>query len=334
MEGDGSHAEAGVAFVGHEDDAPAFGGEEVGAGDAGLGAEVFFPEEGAGLAGEGFGVVAGLAVGGDAFFPEGGGDLAAVLVDDGLDDVGGGVAVELDDEFAEVAFEAFDAVFFEEGIEVDFLGGHGLGLGEAGDPVVPEDAEDGLAGVLAGGGEVGVDAVAFEGGGGLPEVVAEVVEGVLLDLSGEVAEAVGALVVGEEDGLALVVSGGGSVHDGDFFRGAEGGGVSVDGLGHAGGEIRRESIRMPMEVQGGDSGGFQAEFWIREVEVLGNSGCGLWPQAVCAASCRVPRQAPCGWKPQKRTAARCVSHGKERNSDQIGFLIQNSGFQAPGEVSG
>ena len=72
--------------------------------------------------------------------------------------MGGGVVVELDDELAEVAFEAFDALLDEEAVEVDFLGGHRLGLGQAGGAVGAQDVEDGGLGLVAVGGEVDVGA--------------------------------------------------------------------------------------------------------------------------------------------------------------------------------
>jgi hypothetical protein len=129
----GGHAEARVALVGDEQHAAGVRADEVRAGDAGLGLHVFFPQEHAGAAGDGFRIV--VVIGGDALALEGAGDFAAVLVDDRLDDVGRDVVVELDDELAEVGFEALDAVFDQEWIEVDFLGGHRLRLGEPGDAV-------------------------------------------------------------------------------------------------------------------------------------------------------------------------------------------------------
>ena len=131
--GDGSHAEARVALVGDEHEAAGVGADEVRAGDAGLRLHVFLPEIDAGAAGDGFRIV--VVIGGDAFALEGPGDFAAVLVDDRLDDVRGLVAVELDDELAEVGLQALDAVFDQERIEVDFLGRHRLGLGELRDAV-------------------------------------------------------------------------------------------------------------------------------------------------------------------------------------------------------
>ena len=175
----------------------------------------FAAEENAGAAGDGFRIV--VVIGGDALAQEGAGDFAAVLVDDRLDDVGRDVVVELDDELAEVGLEALDAVFDEERIEVDFLGGHRLGLGQAGDAVALEDGEDGLAGVLAGGGEVDVGAARDERLFGLGEVIAEVVERVVLDGGGEFAQGVGIRIVLVEDLIAFVGAGGGAVEDRVLF---------------------------------------------------------------------------------------------------------------------
>ena len=156
VDGHGSHPEARVALVGGEDETAAVRADEVGAGDAGLGLHVFFPQVDAGAAGNLAGVVVVFAA--DAFAEEGLRDIPAVEVDDGLDDVRGLVAVELDDEFAEVGLEALDAVFDEEGVKVDFLGCHRFGLGEPGDAVAAEDREDGLPGIFIGGGVVDVHA--------------------------------------------------------------------------------------------------------------------------------------------------------------------------------
>ena len=131
MHGHGGQPDARVAFVGDDHDAAAVRAQEIRAGDAGLGLHVLFAQKPAGAAGDGLRVV--VVIRRHPFPQKSVGNPAAVLVNDRLDDVRGNVVIELNDEFAEVAFQALDAVFAEEGIEVDFLGGHRLGFGEAGD---------------------------------------------------------------------------------------------------------------------------------------------------------------------------------------------------------
>jgi iron(III) transport system ATP-binding protein len=80
-----SHAEAGVALVGHQHEASGFGGDKVRAGDDGLGFHVFLAQVVAGAVGDGLRVV--VVIVGDAFAEKRFRDIAAVLVDDGLDDV-------------------------------------------------------------------------------------------------------------------------------------------------------------------------------------------------------------------------------------------------------
>ena len=205
MHADGSHAEAGVALVGDEHDAAGIGADEIAAGDAGLRLHVFLPQIDAGAAGDRFRIV--VVIGGDALAQEGLGDFPAVLVDDRLDDVRRLVVVELDDELAEVGLQALDAVFDQKRVEVDFLGRHRLGFGELGDAVALEDGENRLARVFVGGGEVDVHAAGDERLLGLGEVVAEMVERVVLDGGGELADRIRIRVVLVKHLIALVGAG-------------------------------------------------------------------------------------------------------------------------------
>ena len=228
MNGHGGHAEAGIPLVGGKDETAGVGADEICAGDASLSLHVFFPQKDAGLAGDGFRIVVVFAA--DAFAEKGFRDVAAVQVYDRLDDVGGFVAVELDDEFAEVGLQAFDAVFDEEGVEVDFLGRHRVGFRELCDAVLAEDGKDRLARVLVGGGKVDVDAAVGEGFLGLRQIVAEVVEGVVLDGGGEFAQRVGIRVVLVKDVVAFVGALGRAVDDRMLLLVRDIAGVLVDGL--------------------------------------------------------------------------------------------------------
>ena len=95
-----SHAEAGVAFVRDEHQTTRFCGDEIRAGDDSLGLHVFLAEMVAGTVSDGLRVV--VVVVGDAFAQKCFGDVAAVLVNNGLDDVRGFIVIELDDELTEV----------------------------------------------------------------------------------------------------------------------------------------------------------------------------------------------------------------------------------------
>ena len=225
----GGEAEAGVALVGDEDEAAGFDGDEVAAGEADIGLEVFFAEEGAGAAGDGLRIV---VVGSEALAFEGLGDLASVFVDDRADDVAWVVVVDLDDEFAEVCLQSFDTVFPQVGLEVDFLGDHGLGFDHFGGAAVLHDFEDGGVGVVGGGGPVDFDAVGLELGFDGGQVGVEVFERVLFDVAGELAEAVGIGEVVEEEFGALLVRGLRGLVNGGALVGREGGGEGVERLAH------------------------------------------------------------------------------------------------------
>jgi hypothetical protein len=102
----------------------------------------------------------------------------------GLTMCDGLVVVELDDELAEVGLQALDAVIYQERIEVDFLGGHRLRLGEPRDAVAAEDGES-FASRRRRWRRSGRYAAGNERLLGLGEIVAEVVERVVLDGCGE-----------------------------------------------------------------------------------------------------------------------------------------------------
>ena len=120
------HAETRVTLVRNEGEPTGVGADEVRSGDTRLGGHVFLTEVNAGAAGDRFWIV--VVVRGDALAEEGLRDTAAVLVDDGLDDVGWLVAIELDDELSKIRLQAINAVLDKERVEVDLLGRHRLGF--------------------------------------------------------------------------------------------------------------------------------------------------------------------------------------------------------------
>ena len=196
------HAEARVAFVGHEREAAGVGADEIRAGDAGLGEHVLFAKVDACAAGDRFRIV--IVIGGDAFALESAGDFAAVFVNDRFDDVGWFVVVELDNELSEVGLEAFDAVLDEKRVEVDFLGGHRLRLCEAGDAVAAQDRKNFLARVFGGRGEVDLHAALGECRFRFREVIAEVVERVVLDRTGKFAQRIRIGIILVQDLVAFL----------------------------------------------------------------------------------------------------------------------------------
>ena len=131
--------EAGVAFVGDDDDAAGFGDGDVGAGDAHFSGEKFGTQFVAGELDELRNI--GLLTVFD-LIAEGVGNFFLGHVDGGHDHVGRALTGELNDPFAEVGFGDFDAGGFEVSVEMDFLGGHGLGLDDGGDAAIHGEFEN------------------------------------------------------------------------------------------------------------------------------------------------------------------------------------------------
>src|SRR5690606_8040337 len=111
-------AEAGVALIGDEHEAPAFDRDEVGARQADVRLQVFLAEERARPPGDRRGVV---VVSSEALALETLRDLPAVLVDDRPDDVAGMVVVDLDDEFTEVRLQRLNTMLLEERRQPDLF---------------------------------------------------------------------------------------------------------------------------------------------------------------------------------------------------------------------
>ncbi len=161
------------------------------------------------------------------------GDLAPVPVHDRLDDVARLVVVELHDELAEIGLDRLDAVAFEERAQLHLLGGHRLGLHHAPGVAALQDREHGPAGFVGVDREVNLGAVRLQAGLRALEIDVQVIERVLLDVTGEAAQAIGIGVVAEQRLGALVVSGLAADADGVPARVALRGGEGVDGLAAA-----------------------------------------------------------------------------------------------------
>ena len=123
-------AHAAVAFGLDDADGAGFGDGEVGAADADLDAQEAVAEVVAGGGGEVFRCVGELRQVHRA--AEDFGDLEAVLVERGDDDVRGLVVAHLHDHVGEIGLDGDDAGGFERDVHLDFVGGHGLDLDDFG----------------------------------------------------------------------------------------------------------------------------------------------------------------------------------------------------------
>ena len=120
----GSHAEASVAFVGHQNQTTRFCRNKIRAGDDRLGVHVFLAQVIASTMRDRLRII--IVILGNALAQKRLRNVATVLVNDGLDDVRWLIVIELNDELTEVGLEAFNAIFDEERIEVNFLCRHRL----------------------------------------------------------------------------------------------------------------------------------------------------------------------------------------------------------------
>ena len=185
--------QAGVALVLCDGDHAGFGDCEIAAGDAHVGGDVLVPQDAARDHGEVLGVIGGGAA---ELFGEEGADLAAGEVHGREDNVVGSLVAELDDVLAEVALDHAVAGLFQRFIQMDFLGGHGLGFDDRAGAFFPQDPEDDLARLFSGAGPVDSCAAGFKFRGEGLEMDIEVIDGFPFALGGGLA---GALPILEAD---------------------------------------------------------------------------------------------------------------------------------------
>ena len=177
-----------IALVGHEHEASGVGGDEVGPGDPRPCFEVFAAHEFAGAARDGFRIVIVVP---QPLALETAGDVAAGFVDDGTNDMTRMVAVDLHDVFAQVALDGLDTVVSQVVVQMDFLGDHALRLHHFGDAGRLQDFRHRAAGVLRSDRVVNFGSAGGEAFLGLRQIGVEMLEGVLTDGSGQLAQRVG-----------------------------------------------------------------------------------------------------------------------------------------------
>ena len=178
-----------IALVGDDDRSAGFGDEEVGAGDADIRREVLLPQHAARLLDE------RRNLGQIALRVEMGVDAAEVClhlvarqVHGRCDDVGGPLIAQLDDVFAEVGFDRRDAIVGEMLVQVDLFRDHRLALGDHLRIGLAADFQHGGTGILGRFRPVYVAARLLHLGLVCFEVDVEVVEHVVLDVAGLVAQ--------------------------------------------------------------------------------------------------------------------------------------------------
>ncbi len=143
--GQGGH-HAGVAFVGHGGNRAVFRNGEVASAHAHVGGDELAAQLYAGHLDQTLNVLRVLL---HAGFPgEVFSHLIAGKVNGGHDHVGGAFMAQLDDPFPQVGFIHDQPLFFQIGVELDFLGRHGFGLDYPLDVIFLGDAGDDGVGFL------------------------------------------------------------------------------------------------------------------------------------------------------------------------------------------
>ncbi|OPZ80298.1 MAG: hypothetical protein BWY77_01144 [bacterium ADurb.Bin431] len=177
--------EKAVGFVFDHAKAPFAGHGEIDPGDPHVGAEEFLAQAGAGDLEQGIGI---LGIGHTEFFMKDLADVDAGEMEGRRSEVGGDLVEELDDILAEVGLQGLDVVGTEKVVEIEFLGGQGLGLDHALHLLFAHELEDDGARLLRIPRPVDHDAVLLAVLLKELEIAVEVVEGLLFGLVGLVAE--------------------------------------------------------------------------------------------------------------------------------------------------
>ena len=112
-------------------------------------------------------------------------------MDDRDDQVAGAVVADLDDELAQIRLDDLHPRLLQRGRELDFLAGHRLALDAALAVRRSGDLGDDPLGLVAVGGEMDVAAVLHHVLLKLLKVIIEMIQGVLLDAPGQIAQGFG-----------------------------------------------------------------------------------------------------------------------------------------------
>ena len=227
----GDHAP--IALVGQYDQGAALGDAEIHAGNADLGLQEDLAQGAAGGVGHGGDV---FGVGDAQFFGEKLPDLLAAQMHGGGDQVGGRLAAQLDDVFAQVGLDDAHAGGFERRVEGDFLAEHGFGFGNQGRrPDRTANLQHGLHGGRGVGGAVDDHAVGAGLGDELLQVAIQVGDDLGADGARLLAHGVRIGQRGESDGAPFQAAFGVAVQGDLQIRVGQGGADA--GVKRVGGHI-------------------------------------------------------------------------------------------------
>ncbi len=162
--------QAGIAFVGDDDDAAGVGDGDVCAGDAHVSVEKLGAQLAAGELDQ-LGDVGLLTL--LDILAENLGNLLLGHMDGGHDHVRGALAGKLNDPLAQVGLVHFNAGLFQMLVEMNLLRGHGLGLDDALDAALLREAEDVI---LYGLGIAGAEDLGAAGLGGAGKLLGQFVK--------------------------------------------------------------------------------------------------------------------------------------------------------------
>ena len=181
--------EVAVALVGHDHRRAGLGDQEIGARDADIGGQELLAQDLARL-GDQLGRLGQHALLGQVGVQAAEVGLHLVLrqVNGGRDDVARRLAADLDQVFAEIGFDRFDAALFQAMIEPDLLRDHRFALGDDAGSRLPANLQDDVARIGGGRGVIHTRA----GSGGLAleglEIEIEMRQRVVLDLAPALAQ--------------------------------------------------------------------------------------------------------------------------------------------------
>ena len=171
--------QARIALVAHDAQGAGLGQGEVGSGDTHVRVGKALPELATGHLDQVFDVIVLFPLGN---LCEEAADLVPGEMDRGHDHVTGALPAELDDPLPEVRLHNLQADAFQMLVEVDLLGGHGLGLDHALAVVLRGDSLHKVVGLAGGAGQMDPHALGFSDLAELLEELHLPVGGIILDI--------------------------------------------------------------------------------------------------------------------------------------------------------